>query len=80
MTKEVDKFKAIADVVNHLDLQPSGHYYVYMEYSRYLRGVFKSWENVIEFVGENRDFFSFYGITVNLNRDKIFYSGKRMYL
>lgn len=81
MAKKVDKFKAIADIVNHLRRGDDGwdRYYLSEEYSKYLRSMFGNWVGVIKFVAGYPQFFSLYGITVDMTSQSVLYSGKMIY-
>jgi len=81
MDREVDKFKVIVDIVNHLRFNHllRDCYYLSEEYAEYLCNMFGNWLVVIEFVTSYPQFFSLYGITVDMTPQSVLYSGKMIY-
>lgn len=86
MAREVDKFKATADIVHHLDWhgEYKRYYTLRKEYTQYLSGMFPvmrttNWGGIVELINSNRFFFSLYGIESDVNLGGIYYRGIRVY-
>jgi len=80
-----DKIKAIVGMIRYLRLDYESYYHLDKGYDNKLLPIFSDGSNMgmlrvnmVAFINQNIDVFSFYGITTN-NRSTINYSGKPVY-